>query len=84
MSRAGTLPELRIGVANFGAGGLDQASADRRDIAMRWDETIGVLRGWQPHIVLCQQISAAAPGAVRAELWTTANTLGMIPLPGLV
>ena len=49
---------------------------------MRWDKTISVLRAWQPHIVLCQEISAAAPGGLRAHLWTTANTLGMIPLLG--
>ena len=78
----GIVPELRIAMANFGSGGIDEGSADRRDMAMRWDETISVLRGWQPHIVLCQEISATAPGALRVHLWTTANTLGMIPLLG--
>lgn len=37
----------------------------------------------RPHLVLCQEISAAAPGGLRVHLWTTANTLGMIPLLGL-
>jgi hypothetical protein len=46
------------------------------------DKTISVLRGWQPHIVLGQQISAGAPGGLRTHLWLTANTLGMVPLLG--
>jgi hypothetical protein len=49
---------------------------------MRWDRTVSVLRAWQPHIVLCQEISATAPAGRRGHLWTTANTLGMTPLPG--
>ncbi len=75
------MPELRIAVANFGAGGLEAGSTGRWDMAMRWDTMISVLRGWQPHIVLGQQISAA-PGGLRAHLWLTANTLGMVPLLG--
>jgi hypothetical protein len=76
------MPELRIAVANFGSGGIDAGSTDRWDTAMRWDRTISVLRAWQPHIVLGQQISAYAPGGLRAHLWTTANTLAMFPLLG--
>ena len=81
-SAVGILPELRIAMSNFGSGGIDEGSTYRRDMAMRWDKTISVLREWQPHIVLCQEISAAPPGALRVHLWTTANTLGMIPLLG--
>ncbi len=73
------MPELRIAVANFGPGG---AGAERWDAAMFWDETVSVLRAWQPHIVLGQEISASAPGGLRAHLWLTANTLGMVPLLG--
>jgi hypothetical protein len=49
---------------------------------MRWDATISVLRAWQPHIALCQEICASAPGGLRAHLWLTANTLGMVPVLG--
>ena len=49
---------------------------------MRWDTTISMLRAWQPHIVLGQEISASAPGGLRAHLWLTANTLGMVPVLG--
>ena len=76
------LPELRIALANFGPGGIVPGSAERWESAMRWDKTVSVLREWQPHIVLCQEISATAPAGGRGHLWTTANTLGMIPLPG--
>jgi len=76
------LPELRIAVANFRPGGIDTGSTERWDQMVRWDKTVSALRAWQPHLVLCQEISAAAPGGLRAALWTTANTLGMIPLLG--
>jgi hypothetical protein len=76
------LPELRIAVANFQPGGVDADNTGRWDQMMHWDKTVGALRAWQPHLVLGQEISAAAPGGLRASLWTTANTLGMIPLLG--
>jgi hypothetical protein len=76
------LPELRIAVVNFGSGGIVTGSAERWESVMRWDTTISVLRDWQPHIVLCQEISAGAPGGIRAHLWLTANTLNMVPLLG--
>jgi hypothetical protein len=76
------LPELRIAVVNFGSGGIVTDSAERWESVMRWDTTISVLRDWQPHIVLCQEISAGAPGGIRAHLWVTANTLNMVPLLG--
>jgi hypothetical protein len=76
------LTELRIAVVNFGSGGIVTGSAERWESVMRWDTTISVLRDWQPHIVLCQEISAAAPGDIRAHLWLTANTLNMVPLLG--
>jgi hypothetical protein len=76
------LPELRIAVVNFGSGGIVTGSAERWESAMRWDTTISVLRDWQPHIVLCQEISAGAPGGIRAHLWLTANTLNTVPLLG--
>jgi hypothetical protein len=81
---AGTsvLPELRIAVANFRPGGVDAGGAGRWDQMVRWDKVVSVLRAWQPHLVLCQEISAAAPGGLRTSLWATANTLGMIPLLG--
>jgi hypothetical protein len=77
---SGSVPELRIAVANFGPGGGEAGGADRWESAMRWDSTIGMLRAWQPHIVLGQKISASAPGRLRVHLWLTANTLGMVPL----
>jgi hypothetical protein len=73
------LTELRIAVVNFGSGGIVTGSAERWESAMRWDTTISVLRDWQPHIVLCQEISA---GGIRAHLWLTANTLNMVPVLG--
>ena len=76
------LPELRIAVANFRPGGVDAGSTGRWDQMMRWDKAVSALRAWQPHLVLCQEISAAAPGGLRASLWTAANTLGMFPLLG--
>lgn len=76
------LPELRIAVVNFGPGGIAADGTDRWDAAMRWDATISVLRAWQPHIALCQEICASAPGGLRTQLWLTANTLGMIPVLG--
>ena len=77
-SAVGILPELRIAMANFGSGGFDRASGNRE----RWEKTVSALRAWQPHIVLCQEISALTPGGLRAHLWATANALGMIPLLG--
>jgi hypothetical protein len=76
------LPELRIAVANFRPGGIDTGSMVRWDQAVRWDKTVSALQAWQPHLVLCQEISATAPGGLRVHLWTTANTLDMIPLLG--
>lgn len=73
-----TLPELRIASANFGFGGIDRATGSTE----RWEKTISALRAWQPHIVLCQEISALTPGGLRAHLWATANVLDMIPLLG--
>jgi hypothetical protein len=79
---AKVLSELKIAVANFRPGGIGTGSTVRWDQAMRWDKTVTALRAWQPHVVLCQQISATAPGSLRTHLWTTANTLDMIPLLG--
>lgn len=76
------LPELRIAVANFRPGSIDAGSTGRWDQMMRWDKAVSALQAWQPHLVLCQEISAAAPGGLRASLWTTANALGMFPLLG--
>jgi hypothetical protein len=76
------LSELRIAAANFRPGGIGTGSLVRWDQAMRWDKTVSALRAWQPHVVLCQEISATEPGGLRAHLWTTANTLDMIPLLG--
>ena len=81
-ANAGMLPELKIALANFAPGGIVPDGAERWESAMRWDRTVGVLRDWQPHIVLCQQIPASDPAGRRGLLWTTANTLGMIALPG--
>jgi hypothetical protein len=81
-TRTNVLPELRIALANFGPGDIVTGSAERWETAMRWDRTVSVLREWQPHIVLCQEISATDSASRRGHLWTTANTLGMIPLPG--
>jgi Domain of unknown function (DUF5753) len=69
------LPELRIALANFGPG-MVTGGAERWESVMRWDTTISVLREWKPHIVLCQEISAGAPGGLRTQLWLTANTVG--------
>jgi hypothetical protein len=81
-TRRSILSELRIAVANFRPGGMDTGSTSRWDQAMRWDKTVSALRAWQPHLVLCQEISATASGGLRAHLWTTANTLDTIPLLG--
>ena len=81
--RSDVLPQLKIAVVNFGPGGTDAEGANRWDAAMRWDATISVLRAWQPHIVLGQEICASAPGGLRTHLWLTANTLGMVPVLGL-
>jgi len=72
------VPELKIASANFGSGGIDRATGSTE----RWEKTISALRAWQPHIVLCQEISALTPGGLRAHLWATANALDMIPLLG--
>jgi endonuclease/exonuclease/phosphatase family metal-dependent hydrolase len=72
------LPELKIAAANFHSGGIDHATGS----TVRWEKTISALRAWQPHIVLCQEISAVTPADLRAHLWATANALGMIPLLG--
>jgi hypothetical protein len=81
---AGTsvLPELKIAVANFRPGVVDADSTGRWDQMVRWDKAVSALRAWQPHLVLCQEISAAVPGGLRASLWATANALGMFPLLG--
>ena len=76
------LPELRIAVANFRPGGVDAGSTGRWDQMMRWEKAVSALRAWQPHLVLCQEISSAEPGGLRASLWATANALGMFPLLG--
>jgi hypothetical protein len=78
------LPEVRIAVANLRPSSIDTDSTVRVrwDQAVRWDKTVSALRAWQPHLVLCQEISATAPGGLRTHLWTTANTLDMIPLLG--
>jgi|GEM_PF-3083097 len=78
----GILPELRIAVANFRSSSVDTGSTERWEQSVRWDKTISALRAWQPHLVLCQEISAMVPGSQRGQLWITANTLGMIPLLG--
>lgn len=77
------LPELRIAVANFRSGSTGTGDTGRWEQAMRWDKTVSALRGWQPHLVLCQEISAMMPGRQRGQLWMTANTLGMTAVPGL-
>src|SRR5947209_17417319 len=74
--------ELKIAVTNFGPEDTGADGTDRWGAAMRWDTTISMLRAWQPHIVLGQEISASAPGGLRAHLWLTANTLGMVPVLG--
>jgi hypothetical protein len=72
------LPELKIAAATFGFGGIGRAIGSKE----RWEKTLNALRAWQPHIVLCQEISAAAPGALTVRPTATANALGMIPLLG--
>ncbi len=72
------LPEVKIASANFGFGGFSRETGSKE----HWEKTISALRAWQPHIVLCQEISALTPGGLTAHLWATANALGMIPLLG--
>lgn len=70
--------ELRIAVANWEYGGIDRDTLSLE----RWGQTIEVLCGWDPHVVLCQEIIALFPWELNKHAWKTANALGMIPLVG--
>lgn len=85
------LPELKIAAANFGSGGIDCATGSTE----RWEKTLCAPRAWQPHIVLCREISAEAAwyvqrdtgGSDRQALVLTLDAAGvaaaMAPEPGL-
>jgi endonuclease/exonuclease/phosphatase family metal-dependent hydrolase len=50
----------------------------------RWQASITTLRGWDPDVVLLQEMAAPAGtiAGLQAHLWRTANELGMTPLLG--
>ena len=70
--------ELRVAMANFCSGGIDPDTGSNE----RWEKTVSALRVWQPHIVLCQEMSARPPARLQAHLWATARALDMIPVLG--
>lgn len=72
------MEELRIAAANWEYGGIDRDTLSRS----RWDQTIGALRDWTPHVVLCQEMTALFPWELHQHAWRTANALEMVPLLG--
>lgn len=61
--------ELRVASANFCSGGIDRGTGSKE----RWEKIVSALRVWQPHIVLCQEMSARPPVRLQAHLWATAR-----------
>jgi hypothetical protein len=70
--------EFRVASANFRSGGIDFDTGSKE----RWEKTVSALRVWQPHIVLCQEMSERQPERLQAHLWATARALDMIPVLG--
>lgn len=67
------MDELRIAVANWEFGGIDKATLNRD----RWTKTVAALRDWDPHVLLCQEMTALVPYGLSKHLHDTANALGM-------
>lgn len=72
------MEELRIAAANWEYGGIDAGNLKMT----RWQETVDVLRAWDPHLVLCQEMTGLFPWKLNRHAWRTANALGMVPLLG--
>jgi endonuclease/exonuclease/phosphatase family metal-dependent hydrolase len=73
--------QLRIASANLQEGGLDTDTGSDT----RWHQTMSVLTGWEPHIVLVQEMRSPSPQhTLRRHLYRTANALGMTPVLGPV
>jgi endonuclease/exonuclease/phosphatase family metal-dependent hydrolase len=73
--------QLRIASVNLQEGGLDTNTGSDT----RWQHTIDVLKGWESHIVLVQEMRSPSPQhTLRRHLHRTANALGMMPLLGPV
>ncbi len=71
--------QLRIASANLQEGGLDTDTGSD----VRWHKTIDALAGWEPHIVLVQEMRSPSPQhTLRQHLYRTANALRMTPVLG--
>jgi len=69
---------LRIASANMEEGGLDADGSKAR-----WERAMTALAAWSPDVVCVQEMATRRdPQRLRAHLWATANTLGMIPVLG--
>lgn len=73
--------QLRIVSANLYEGGIDTDTGSDA----RWHRTIDALAGWEPHIVLIQEMRSPSPQhTLRQHLYRTANALSMMPVLGPV
>src|ERR1700677_4291614 len=69
---------IRLVSANLEEGGIDADGSKAR-----WERTIAALAQWSPDVVCVQEMAARRdPLRLRAHLWETANSLGMIPVLG--
>jgi hypothetical protein len=72
------MDELRVVVANMQFGGIS-----REDLSLdRWDKIIERISTWNPHVLLCQEMTALLPFRFRKHLWRTANALDLMPVAG--
>ena len=71
--------QLRVASCNLNYAGIAPGGDDSR-----WQASMTVLRGWDPDIVLLQEMATPAGtiAGLQAHLWRTANELGMTPLLG--
>jgi hypothetical protein len=68
---------LRIASVNLESGGLSETGDD-----VRWRKSVAALLAQDPHVVLCQEMTAPSAFRLQAHLWRTANELGMTPVLG--
>jgi endonuclease/exonuclease/phosphatase family metal-dependent hydrolase len=68
---------LRIASVNLESGGLSETGDD-----VRWHKSVAALLAQDPHVVLCQEMTAPSAFRLQAHLWRTANKLGMTPVLG--
>lgn len=69
---------IRLVSVNLEEGGIDADGSKAR-----WERTIAALAQWSPDVVCVQEMAARRdPLRLRAHLWETANSLGMIPVLG--